>query len=362
MNGEGTAARCLQDAAAESKAEQVVPDTTEQEQRDRICGSIAVRSQLVSPVIRELCTSISSNLSSTTEPISAELLRIRQTGQSFLNGIRTYESDVKNHTTENTLQRESELFDRDLKALSQTVDEVFASLEDHITELRTIPETIGDIAADIGEISEQIRILSFNASVEAARAGSAGAGFRVIAGEIKRLSADTGTRLEEIKKNLYGTKRIFTDIETGLEQNRRKMSDVVSRREAGFVSFRQQLEDYFPKLEQLYDGVTDVIESLKKSMDVISPVVQLHEITRQEIGNLGRMADDFCLRIRQDAESACRTAPEPPGQEAAGEVFNTIRERLTTENELEALGRGIRETVPGAQLDSGVNSRRIELF
>jgi len=39
-----------------------------------------------------------------------------------------------------------------------------------------------------------------------------------------------------------------------------------------------------------------------------------------------------------------------------------IRRRLTTERELEALGRGIRESVPEADIDLGINSRGIELF
>ena len=36
--------------------------------------------------------------------------------------------------------------------------------------------------------SQQIRILSFNSSVEAARAGQAGRGFRIISSEIKKIS------------------------------------------------------------------------------------------------------------------------------------------------------------------------------
>ena len=344
---------------------QKTADTAEKNTIEKLSAagrSIVTRSRLLFPVVSELCSSISHDLSSTTEPISAELLRIRQTNETFLNGIRSYEGEVKDRSAIIRLQDESASFDRDLKALSGTVQDVFAMLDGHITKLKTVSDRIGGIAEDIGEVSEQIRILSFNASIEAARAGNAGRGFHVIAGEIKRLSADTESRLEEIQKTLKETRNIFGDIESSLEENKARMLGVVTQRQAGFSVFEQMLEDYFPKLEKLYTGVTGIIASLSKSMDVISPVVQLHEITSQEIGNLGLVAGDFFGYIRQTAEDTGTVPVSLPGQEEISAVAADIRRRLTTENELKALGKGIRESVPEADIDLGINSRDIELF
>jgi hypothetical protein len=340
----------------------VPPPPEPDEKRTAAERSIAIRSRLVRPVIGELCSSISRSLSSTTEPISAELLRIRQTSSDFLEGIRSYEDDVKNRRSISRLRNESSLFNRDLKELSGTVQDVFAALGKHIADLRTVSGRIGEISDAIGEISEQIRILSFNASIEAARAGNAGRGFRVIAGEIKRLSSDTESRLTEITATLNETNKIFRNIETGLEENKVKILDVVAQRQTGFDVLERTLGDYFPKLEKLYTGITDIIASLSKSMDVISPVVQLHEITSQEVGNLGLVSDDFCRYVGEKASGDCPPPVPEPGTEDAQETAVEIRRRLTTERELEALGRGIRESVPEADIDLGINSRGIELF
>ncbi|MCK9170559.1 MAG: methyl-accepting chemotaxis protein [Treponema sp.] len=323
---------------------------------------IASRTQLLCPVIDELCSSITQNLSSTTEPISAELLHIKQSSETFLTTISSYESDVKDKAAIIRLRNESDLFNNDLKSLSGTILDVFSTLDSHMADLKTVSGHIGEIAGDIGEISEQIRILSFNASIEAARAGAAGSGFRIIAGEIKRLSADTESRLSEIRKMLNETRTIFSNIATGLDQNKNKILDVVAQRQTGFSVFEQTLENYFPKLESLYTGVLGIINSLTKSMDVISPVVQLHEITSQEIGNLNRVTGDFCSYIGKKSEAACQDTAAAPDTGEVAAIVSEVRSRLTTESELHALERGIKKTVPDAKIDLAINTRGIELF
>jgi len=343
----------------------VVPQQAEADDASEISAAvcdIAARTQLLCPVMEELCTSISRTLSSTTEPISAELLHIKQSSKTFLSNISAFESDVKDKAAITRLRSESDDFNRDLKGLSGTIQDVFATIDEHMGELKTVSGHIGDIAGDIGEISEQIRILSFNASIEAARAGNAGSGFRIIAGEIKRLSSDTENRLAEIRKMLNETRGIFSNIASGLGDNKNKILEVVTQRQNGFSVFEHTLEDYFPKLESLYDGVIGIINSLTKSMDVISPVVQLHEITSQEIGNLNLVAGDFCAYVGEKAETVCPASLPPLDKDKAATVASAVRRRLTTENELRALERGIKKTVSDAEIDLSINNRGIELF
>ena len=64
-------------------------------------------------------------------------------------------------------------------------------LAENITEIRKFIK-------DIQDISSRTNLLSFNASIEAARAGEAGKGFRIIANEVKSLSAKT----QEVSKRI----------------------------------------------------------------------------------------------------------------------------------------------------------------
>ena len=319
---------------------------------------------LFRPVAEELASSISRNLSSTTTPISEELLRIRRTIAAFLAGIREYEDEVRNRSTLIALEKESEAFSSELQGLGNAVGTSFGGLEGKFEQLKTVASRIARVASDIEEVASKIRILSINASIEAARAGETGRGFRVIAAEVKTLSADTELHLGEINETLGRSREIFADIGESLGQSRSFLSSIVERRQGGFGALSAVLKKYFDQFEALYHGVGQVIASLSTSMDAISPVVQLHEITSQEIGNLGLVASDFSVAISSDLSKAGGSG-RASGEWAADvdSLGKLVRSRLTTERELLALKRGL-EAGPGSAVDydPGVNSRDIELF
>lgn len=85
----------------------------------------------------------------------------------------------------------------------ETTEEAL-KLAQNITEIRKFIK-------DIQDISSRTNLLSFNASIEAARAGEAGKGFRIIANEVKSLSAKT----QEVSKRIDDT---ILDMHTNLEK------------------------------------------------------------------------------------------------------------------------------------------------
>lgn len=64
-------------------------------------------------------------------------------------------------------------------------------LEAEITEVGTLIEQIEKIMASIMDIAKRIKMIGLNASIEAARLGTDGQGFAVVANEIQHLSANT---------------------------------------------------------------------------------------------------------------------------------------------------------------------------
>ncbi len=64
----------------------------------------------------------------------------------------------------------------------------------------------------ITSVAQQTRLLSFNASIEAARAGSAGVGFAVVSNEIKKLSDESQKNADDIIESLKNMTETFEKL------------------------------------------------------------------------------------------------------------------------------------------------------
>lgn len=81
-----------------------------------------------------------------------------------------------------------------LARLSDEMDAVRAgseSISSRLDAIRASAERITGVVASMAKVANQTNLLSVNAAMEAERAGEAGAGFRAVAVEIRRLSAQT---------------------------------------------------------------------------------------------------------------------------------------------------------------------------
>ncbi|KGN02590.1 chemotaxis protein [Clostridium novyi A str. 4570] len=98
----------------------------------------------------------------------------------------------------------------DFAKISETMEEVSAtsegvsqnqqSLNDEISNIRDLSNKINEILEVTKKISNQIKILGLNASIESARAGEVGKGFGVVAKEIKKLSGNSKETADTIGK------------------------------------------------------------------------------------------------------------------------------------------------------------------
>ena len=70
---------------------------------------------------------------------------------------------------------------------------------DHLFEKT---KSVASITGSIQDVSDRTNILAINASIEAARAGSVGKGFRIIANEVRTLAGQTGDFAKQIETSL----------------------------------------------------------------------------------------------------------------------------------------------------------------
>lgn len=121
---------------------------------------------------------------------------------SYIDELAEGSIDAINSGTEN-LRHQNEKMDN-TKNASENVSDVIKGLSMKSNE-------IGEVIEFINGITEQINLLSLNASIEAARAGEAGRGFTVVANEVKKLAELSKESTEKIRN-------LILDVQEDIEQ------------------------------------------------------------------------------------------------------------------------------------------------
>lgn len=136
----------------------------------------------------------------------------------------------------------------ELAASATNVDENQHRLNDEIKNVNKISEQIDEVINLIKDIADQTRLLGLNASIEAARAGVAGAGFSVVAEEIRKLSDESKATTEKIRKfTLLINQSVNKTVSKGEET-----STIVGQQTKAIETVANDLYNLSEVAEQLY--------------------------------------------------------------------------------------------------------------
>lgn len=130
----------------------------------------------------------------------------------------------------------------------QNLESNFATIKDSAgTSSKAVESTDGIVKA-IENASTQLTLIGFNASIEAKRAGAAGAGFNVIAQEVRTLADKNTKQANEVENTLNQIKKAITGINAQLKS----CNDEI-----------QKNADVIEQLKTLVDEASEQIKALK---------------------------------------------------------------------------------------------------
>ncbi|MDD5167608.1 MAG: methyl-accepting chemotaxis protein [Syntrophales bacterium] len=280
-----------------------VKESKEQESRDKgvahalkylaLIGSfggaiLALAFGFIFPVvITRPINKVIDGLGDASDQVVSASIQVASSSQSLAEG--TSEQAASLEETSSTLEEISSMTQRNAdnasqaKALMLQTREIVSRVHDHVGQValsveeatKTSEET-GKIIKTIDEIAFQTNLLALNAAVEAARAGEAGAGFAVVAGEVRNLAM----RAAEAAKN---TSTLIENTITAVG----KSSELTQMTQVAF-SENVELSD---KVGNLIDEIAATSQEQTQGITQINKAVQeMDQVVQQTAANAEQSA------------------------------------------------------------------------
>ncbi|BAQ11873.1 methyl-accepting chemotaxis sensor protein [Bacillus sp. OxB-1] len=162
-----------------------------------------------------------------------------------------------------------------------------------IGELQGKCESLDQIVNLIAHVTEQTRMLALNAKIEATRAGSAGAGFLVVANEVQRLAEQSNDATEKIKDMLIGMEQSVHDSASNVETMKEKgavFQIVTTENGQHFQEAAVQIRALNEKLLIM----SDHLHTLETAVPLLENVtVQVEQVSLKNKENAVRMLHSF---------------------------------------------------------------------
>ncbi len=187
--------------------------------------------------------------------------------------------------------------ERDLKELLTSLDDILHAKDrvlGTIRELDGASKGLMGLADVVEKIARQTNLLALNAAIEAARAGQAGAGFAVVAGEVRRLSAESGNMGKQIGEQVrhFGAqvgatiRDAATQAESdrvALDTNEQRVRTVIERVDEAVESLHHQSEE----TRALSASIRTEVEELMVAFQFQDRVSQIIDQVVQAVEGIG---------------------------------------------------------------------------
>lgn len=180
------------------------------------------------------------------------------------------------------------------------------------SKLRIMDEkanNINNVVTTITKVADQTNLLSLNAAIEAEKAGEYGAGFAVVAREIRRLADQSAVATLEIEQMV---KQMQSSVSTGVMEVDKFSSEVaqyvedvgtISVQIAGFIQDVQSLAPQFgivsQSMDQQYHGAEQINTAIAQLSEASAQTVQSLQETNNALSQLDDAAQGLQREISQ---------------------------------------------------------------
>lgn len=186
---------------------------------------------------------------------------------------------------------------------------VLVSTVDSMKEINESSNKITEIVTIISDISDQINLLSLNASIEAARAGEHGRGFAVVAEEISKLADQTAMSSKEINKLILETNDKVDAGSNLVQQTAASLRKIIDNVKAT-ASLMDNTAKSAVDLTTMSKSVQDDVTSVNRMSEEISVMMEEQSISSNEILNAINQINNVTQSVSSGSEELAAASEE----------------------------------------------------
>jgi len=235
--------------------------------------------------INRVLRSTTASLTAGAEQIAAAANQVSGSSQSLAEGASEQAASLEE--TSSSLEEMSSMTKRNAGSANQAKEiaqharhsadrsaNSVAKLNAAMGELKSSNSEVAKIVKTIDEIAFQTNILALNAAVEAARAGEAGAGFAVVAEEVRSLA----------HRSAQAAKETANKIESALAKSEEgaRISEEVTTSLGGIIDHVLKLDGLISEIAQASAEQAQGIEQVNRAISEMDKVTQSNAATAEE--------------------------------------------------------------------------------
>ncbi len=216
---------------------------------------------------------------------------------------------------------------RDFSGALDDMESKFKNFRDLFKDVRETTERISKSIKEIEDISDLTNLLSLNAAIEAARAGEYGKGFKVVAGEVKKLAEQSKSFTDEISELLESLQENMSTTSESLDEYE-EIKNVITRK-------IKSTEEDFDKSEEALDAADGEMRNISEGIKNQSQNIERIYSHADELSSASKLLQESSKHIIHNIEYQSDAVEKLT--ELAGEVRDAVathEEKLTQEGVL----------------------------